>query len=140
VCLFVYLGTTTPVPTRAWREGEPLGVTQLEPAQTQVLARLGTPHGYDLVAWEGCGCGFEHNTWQPLDDDDRERDQRNAASVACLAALLRDVLSREPSAVLYACWADEENFEVSSRRTVPLEWFGRRVFELVERELLTVWP
>ena len=140
MCLAVFLGTTQPVGLRPWSEGRSLGVSDVNPSQVAVRAILATPHVYDICAWEGCGCGFVHGVWPVLDEDDRVEQQRNAESIRALAALLRELLTRERPLRLHACWIGDEALAVRSTRRVSVQDFDREIFEFKESELLLVEP
>ncbi len=140
MCLALYVGTTCELALQPWSEGSEFGVHPLHPDDEAVRGHLALPEVRELIAWEGCGCGFARGEFPLTDDDDREKQRRNDRSLAKLAEFLAETLRHEPSLHLYACWMADEALPVQSVRHVRLAHFGARRLIFNERQLLVVSP
>lgn len=87
MCLALYVGTASEVALLPWSEGSAFGVVPLPADVEAVRGHLDLPEVRELVAWEGCGCGFSRGEFPLTDDADRETQRRNDRSLVRLAHL-----------------------------------------------------
>jgi hypothetical protein len=63
---------------------------------------------YNAGAHTGCGCGFDYGTYEPIDNDDIEEEQKGKESVSQLFNYIKSALITNKNIELYACIAGNE--------------------------------
>ena len=110
MCLAVYLGSTSPLPSVQWTDAAPAFYARpLTSHEEPVRGILPLPHLAFLGAHTGCGCGFI------MDGADEPADVRHSREA--LARYAADALRGGP-VELYVCWGGDA--ELPNERRLAL--------------------
>jgi len=139
MCQRVYIASSVELPrVRRGKQSPYLEVAPVADAgEVRALFRPDLPFVCLAGGHLGCGCGFPSETTD-LGPDPEKLDQSDLASLAALVEYVRPACSKDGSAQIYLCWANQEGDGPLSRRSVSLDELLQPGFRLKHQQILTV--
>jgi hypothetical protein len=109
--MMVYVASANPLPESSWDKAKPGFYVQALPYRDEAVRRqFRLPFVYLLGSHQGCGCGFDWEGFEELDETYAEcvavRDSRRR-----LSEFLSLALRNQPEIELYACWNGDQGAE-----------------------------
>ncbi len=141
MCMMVYVAADSPLPTSEWDKTHPgFHVGVVSGRNQRVRHQFSKPFVYRVGSHKGCGCGFDWDGFDGVDEADPEFADAHE-SRRRLAEFLAEGLRFQPDLELYACWNGDEASEPETRgRIAPADLIGGHTSFGEKEWLLVVDP
>lgn len=149
MCYRVLVAANEKLPVEDAHNDDAFQVRQLSDAEIRMIPYVHQPYVYEVLSWQGCGCGFHYEDKQrlqeslrdlPPDDLSLEIDawENGRKSVRRLGDWLRRCTAIIP-VDLYACWIGKELEMPQHPRSVPAGYFDANSFTFRKTEWLQIY-